>query len=152
MVPIKNHMESFLHIQKINPLNGEITSPICLKVINNEKGRSTFLNSTQAINTVAILESKPGGEIRGNHYHFQKNENIYIIDGKIRLYYWLPEKPKIKEIIIESGHLITINPGLGHAYEALEHTLAFEMGSHPYNPADTIYDYRIADEEQPLAE
>jgi|GEM_PF-2789940 len=140
-------MEPFLHIQKINHLNAEITSPICLTVMNNEKGISAFLNSTQSINTVAILQSKAGSAVRGNHYHLHKNEIIYIMEGKGRFYYWLPEKVEIENVLVESGDLITIKPGLGHAYQAIENTLAFEMGSHPYNPNDTISDYRITGEE-----
>lgn len=140
-------MEPLLHIQKINHLNAEITSPICLTVMNNEKGISAFLNSTESINTVAILQSKAGSAVRGNHYHLRKNEIIYIIEGKGKLYYWLPEKVEIENVLVESGDLITIKPGLGHAYQAIENTLAFEMGSLPYNPADTINDYRIIGEE-----
>ncbi|MCE3231178.1 MAG: hypothetical protein K0R52_1106 [Alphaproteobacteria bacterium] len=139
-------MHSLLRIQKINPLHAEITSPVCLNVLNNDKGRSVFLNSTKGVNTVAVLEFKPEGGIRGNHYHLSKSETLYIIDGKMTLYYWEPDKPEIKEIIVESGHLITIKASLGHAYKAIEPTLAFEMGTHPYNPADTVYDYRIKDE------
>ena len=136
-------MEPLLHIQKVNHLNAEITSPICLTVMNNEKGRSVFLNSTQSINTVAMWESKAGSAARGNHYHLYKEEIIYIIKGKVRIYYWLPEKPEIENVIVEAGDLITINPKLGHAYQAIEDTLAFEVGNHPYKPADTINDYRV---------
>lgn len=145
-------MKSLLHIQKVNPLSAEITSPVCLKIIHNDKGRSVFLNSTNSINTVAILEFLPGAEIRGNHYHLQKSETLYVIDGKLMLYYWLPGKPDVEETLVESGHLVTIKPGLGHAYKAINKTLAFEMGTHPYDQAETIYDYRIKYEEQPLAE
>ncbi len=136
-------MNSLLSIQKLNPLNAEIISPAPLKIINDNKGRSIFLNSTKSINTFAILEIIPGAEIRGNHYHLHKSETMYIIDGKVTLYYWLPDKSEVEETLVESGHLITIKPGLGHAYKAINKTLAFEMGTHPYNPADTIYDYRM---------
>ncbi len=148
----KNPMKSLLRIQKINPFNAEITSPVCLKIIDNDKGKSVFLNSTKSINTAAILEFLPNAKIRGNHYHLRKSETLYVIDGKMILSYWLPGKPDVEETLVESGHLITIKPGLGHAYKAINKTLAFEMGTHPYDPADTIYDYRITDEEQPLAE
>ena len=136
-------MEPLLHIQKINHLNDEITSPISRTVMNNGKGRSLFLNSTQSINTVAVWESEASTAVRGNHYHLHKNEIVYIIKGKVKIYYWLPEKEEIENILVESGDLITIKPGLGHAYQAIDNTLAFEMGSHPYNPADTIHDVRV---------
>lgn len=145
-------MKSLLRIQKVNPLNAEVASPVCLKIINNDKGRSVFLNSTESIYTAAILEFLPGAEIRGNHYHLHKSETLYIIDGKLILYYWLPGKPEVEETLVESGHLITIKPGLGHAYKAINKTLAFEMGTHPYDPADTVYDYQIMDEKESCAE
>lgn len=143
MPSLKPTVKSHLLIQEVNPFNAEVTSPVNLRIINNEKGRSLFLNSTESVNTVAFLEFVPDAEIRGNHYHLHKSETLYVIDGKMMLYYWFPGETDIGEVLLEKGHLVTIKPKLAHAYKAIEKTLAFEMGTHPYDPADTIYDYRI---------
>jgi len=135
-------INSLLQIQKLDPQHTEITSPVYLNIMSNDKGRSVFLNSTKSINTVAVLEFLPNAGIRGNHYHLTKSETMYIIQGKMKLYYWLPGQPDIEEIVVETGHLITLKPNLGHAYQALEYTLAFEMGTHPYDPTDTVYEQK----------
>lgn len=133
---------NLLQIRKLNPHNDQITSPLVLNILNNDKGQSVFLNSTENIQLVAVLEFLPGATIRGNHFHKQKVENLYIIEGKLKLYCWLPDQPEIEEHILEAGHLITIQPNLAHAYEAIERTLALETGSRSYDPADTIVNLR----------
>ncbi len=136
-------MKNLLQIQKINPVDAEIVSPISLKILHNSKGRAIFLNSTESISTVAVVEYVPDGEVRGNHYHKNKREVLYIIEGKVKIYFWEPSSKEIEETILEKGHLITIEPNLGHAFKAIKPTLGFEMGSCPCNPDDTIYDFRI---------
>jgi hypothetical protein len=139
-------INTLLHIQKLDPQHSEITSPVTLNIFNNDKGRSVFLNSTENVGTVALLEFLPNAGIRGNHYHLSKSETMYIIYGKLKLYYWMPTEPEIKDAIVGCSELITIKPNLAHAYQALEPTLAFEVGSLPYNLEDTVYDYRITNE------
>jgi quercetin dioxygenase-like cupin family protein len=139
-------IHTLLQIQKLDPKHTELTSPLSLNIFNNDKGRSLFLNSTKDIGTVALLEFLPSAGVRGNHYHLNKSETLYVIFGKMKLYYWIPNESEIKETIVEGGDLITIKPNLAHAYIAIEPTLAFEVGSLPYNPADTVYDQRITKE------
>jgi quercetin dioxygenase-like cupin family protein len=138
-----------IHIEKLDPKHTEITSPVCLNIFDNEKGRSVFLNSTKDIGSAAVLEFLPGAGIRGNHYHLRKSESMYVIHGKMKLFYWIPNEPEIKEIIVERGDLITIKPRLAHAYVALEPTLAFEVGSLPFDPTDTVYDHRLTNNDEP---
>ena len=135
-----------VQIQKIDPVNGEIFSPIPLKNITNNKGKAVFLNSLQSVNTIAVLEFVPNAGVRANHYHHQRTESLYIIEGKLKLYVWLPNSPEIDERIVESGHLITVKPGLGHAYKAIDHTWALEMGFGAYNAAETVFDPRIGED------
>lgn len=137
-------LENLLKIQKINKFNDEVFTPAHLKILHNEKGKAVFLNSTESIGTVAFLEFIPNTGIRGNHYHLKKREIMYIIEGKITVYYWLPQESKIDEVIVEAGDLLTFEPGLAHAYKALEQTFAIEMGSILYDPDDTIFDKRIS--------
>lgn len=142
-----NHpISKLLKIQKLNPQHEQITSPLPLNLLKNDKGMSVFLNSTENIHMVAILEFLPHATIRGNHYHKQKTENLYIIEGKLKLYCWIPSHDEIQEHLLEAGQLITILPNLAHAYQAIERTLALETGSIPYDPTDTVYDHRITNE------
>jgi len=145
-IPLKKDqimIDSLIQIQKLDPTHSEITTPVYLNIFDNDKGRSVFLNSTTDIGTAAVLEFLPSAGIRGNHYHLNKNETMYIIDGKMKLFCWIPSQSEIKEFIVERGDLITIKPQLGHAYQALEKSLAFEVSSLPYDPKDTVSDIRI---------
>jgi hypothetical protein len=143
LVSGKPDMDDLLKIQKLDCFEQEIIFPVPLKVLNNDKGRAVFLNSLDTIKTVAMLEFVPGAGLRANHYHHKRQESLYIMAGKLKLYYWLPHEPEIRHKIIESGHLVTILPGLGHAYEAYEHSCALEIGSRDFDPLDTVYDPRI---------
>ena len=103
-------MDHLLKIQKLNRNDAEIATPVCLRIIRNEKGSAVYLNSTETVKTVALLEFPPGGAARGNHYHHHKHESIYILSGRLTLFYWLPEGTEIKQVTVEAGDLITIPP------------------------------------------
>jgi quercetin dioxygenase-like cupin family protein len=136
-------MEHLLQIQKFKLNDAEIAAPVCLKIIRNEKGNAVYLNSTESVKTVALLEFAPGGAARGNHYHHIKHESIYILSGRLTLFYWLPEGSEIKQVTVEAGDLVTITPQLAHAYKALEHSIAFEVGIGEYDLSDTVVDMRV---------
>lgn len=136
-------MEHLLKIQKIDFSNTEITSPACLKFLHNNKGKAVFLNSTHSINTLALIEFIDNGNVRGNHYHINKREVLFIFEGKLKLYSWVPFTKEIKETILEGGDLITIEPNLGHAYKAIKRTIGFEIGICTDTSNDTVYDCKI---------
>lgn len=62
----------------------------------------------------------------------------------MKLFLWLPNDPQsMREIIIETGDLITIEPNLGHAFSAIQRTFGLKMNAEIYDPADTVADDRI---------
>ena len=65
---------------------------------------------------------------------------MYILEGEMKGYYWLPDDPgSMKEIVHEKGDLIMMKPGLVHAYEAIQRTLAIELFPESYKSEDNIY-------------
>lgn len=136
-------MKNLYQIQKLINLNTEITSPTHVKCIHDKKGNALYLKSPHSINSLAVLEFVPDSGVRGNHYHNTKREIIYIVDGMMKFYFWLPNKPEIEEIVVEGGDLITIEPKLGHAFAAMKKTFGLKIGIDPSNPHDTVSDERI---------
>jgi quercetin dioxygenase-like cupin family protein len=136
-------MNDLFNITTLNPLNDEISSPISLRLMDNAKGSSIFLNSTESIHTVAVIEFPKGGEVRGNHYHKTKREYLYIMEGILQAYFWRPGEEIIQEIILNKGDFLTLHPNLGHAFKGIERTMVFELGNKGFDPLDTVYDPRI---------
>lgn len=110
-----------------------------LGILDKGKGAVAFLNILDHISFLSVLELIPGTGVRGNHHHTVKHENMYVIQGKLRGLYSLPDHPKeIREIILTGGDLVTIRPGLVHGYEAIEPTIAVEFSAQVHDPSDTF--------------
>ena len=74
------------------------------------------------IDHVAIIETNSGSFIRGNHYHKQTTQRIYMLDGCLRYWYnsTLDFDPKnTKSVLVEPGALVTTPPNEIHSLEML---------------------------------
>ncbi|HEX5597318.1 MAG TPA: hypothetical protein VFX61_15070 [Micromonosporaceae bacterium] len=99
---------------------------------------------TQVINGpefrfLAYIEFRPEAPmLRGNHYHRNKTEVLYVISGKVLAKYQDIDTGESVEMILESGDLVTISPRCAHAYLPLELSQAVELAANAYDPDDTI--------------
>lgn len=92
---------------------------------------------------LAYMEFLPdSSKPRGNHYHREKTELLYIISGRLRAVYKDLESEERLEVELHPGDLVTVAPHCAHAYYALEHSQAVEMAEHPFDPTDT-YPYQL---------
>lgn len=92
---------------------------------------------------MAYIEFRPYGEtLRGNHFHEQKTEFLYVISGRLTAHYIDLENDETLTIDLTGGDLVTIEPRCAHAYRALEHTHAIEFTKTVYNPTDT-FPYKV---------
>lgn len=104
------------------------------------KGDTAYINPEEDVKFTGIIEFVPGTGVRGNHYHKNKLEILYIISGEIKAYYWALERPDvITEIIHAKGDKITIPPYIGHGFEAVTHAIALEMTTTAFDMTDTFY-------------
>lgn len=104
------------------------------------KGDTAYINPEDDVKFTGIIEFVPGTGIRGNHYHKNKLEILYIISGKLKALYWEADNPdKITEVIHAKGDKITIAPYVGHGFEAIEHTIALEIITTKFDMSDTFY-------------
>jgi len=94
---------------------------------------------------LAYVEFKMQGDQtfpRGNHYHKNKTEFLYIAQGKLRGLFQDLETDEFAECIVESGDLIKIEALCAHAYLAIVHTHTIEYTKGVYDPDDT-YPYSL---------
>lgn len=124
-------------LPKLDPKTSPMSQFGCLATA---KGKTVMLSNNNRYETVLLLEFLPDGQLRGNHYHTQKQEILYIIEGSLQGYFWLPEDTtNIQKITFTTGDFITIPSQIAHAYQAYEKTLVLELATIPYDPSDTYY-------------
>jgi len=66
---------------------------------------------------------------RVNHFH-KKNEYLYVIIGRLKLYYRIENK--IFNDIIKTGDFICIKSTYSHVFEVLENSLVIEFSQTKY--------------------
>ena len=79
---------------------------------------SCSLNFPESMNFAGINIFKKG-QPRGNHHHLRKIEYTYVLRGKLKAEFYMPENPQQKkEMIFEEGMLIRFLPGHHHTLTA----------------------------------
>lgn len=76
--------------------------------------------------------------IRGNHYHLDKDEYLYVIKGKLKAIYEDIETKEREEFLFITGDLINNKPKVAHAFIPLEFTQLIEFAPTIFDPIDTI--------------
>ncbi|HVU99902.1 MAG TPA: cupin domain-containing protein [Verrucomicrobiae bacterium] len=99
-----------------------------------------FYDDAEAIHYVAFIELK-AGTARGNHFHKQKREWIYLISGELRLKTEHVETHEKDSAVLRAGDLARIEPGIAHALEVSQSGHGIEFSPSRFDPADT---YRFA--------
>lgn len=133
-------VDQLLEVTNLKSVELDLKSNKPFGFLDKGRGESVYLNFGQDIKFTSVLEFLPGLGIRGKHYHKNKNEFMYVLEGKMKGYYWLPEDPNnMKEKVHEKGDLISIKTGLVHAFEAIDRTMAIEMSPDSFNIEDTYY-------------
>lgn len=88
---------------------------------SDERGQISDILYSTPIEHVAIIESKKGGLIRGNHYHKQTTQHIFITKGSLRYWYQpLDKSEPVKSVVVKEYELVSTPPFEVHALEILE--------------------------------
>jgi dephospho-CoA kinase/dTDP-4-dehydrorhamnose 3,5-epimerase-like enzyme len=123
------------------PENGELISRVI-----KDRGELTNISISTA-NHVAYVEFPIDGVPRANHYHEEKQEYLYLIKGKVKLFIRRGGRPEetVEEILIDEGSLVFIEPGWAHAYVTIEEGFAVEFSPTPYEiiRKDKVVDFII---------
>lgn len=92
----------------------------------------------EAMRLVTYIEFRADGKPRGNHFHREKVEIIYIIRGRLKAIYIDLDANQRQEVELKTGDLVRVQPNCAHVYIAEEYTQALELNAVPYDPADTV--------------
>ena len=113
----------------------------------DDRGTITDLLVDEPIEHVTLITSRQGA-VRGNHYHKETTQWLYILEGRVQLLTQMPESP-VQETVLEKGELIVNRPLERHAMLALEDSVILVFTCGPRGGQDYEQDtYRLA---QPLA-
>ena len=70
---------------------------------------------------VAIIESRQGGLIRGNHYHKDTTQHIFVTRGSLRYWYQPSDRSQpVRSVVVREYELVSTPPLEVHALEILE--------------------------------
>lgn len=73
------------------------------------------------IEHVAVIESTRAGVIRGNHYHRQTTQHIFITKGSLRYWYQPVDLSQpVSSVVITEYDMVSTPPMEVHALEILE--------------------------------
>ena len=88
---------------------------------SDERGRISDILYKTPIEHVAIIESLQGGLIRGNHYHKQTTQHIFVTKGSLRYWYQPADKSdEVRSIVVREYDMVSTRPYEIHALEILE--------------------------------
>ena len=89
----------------------------------DERGQISDILYKSNFQHAAIIESNRGGLIRGNHYHKQTTQHIFITRGALRYWYQpLDKSEEVKSVLVKEYDLVSTPPFEVHALEILEPT------------------------------
>lgn len=88
---------------------------------SDERGRISDILYNTPIEHAAIIESTQGGVIRGNHYHKETTQHIFVTKGSLRYWYQPVDKSEpVKSVLVAEYQLVSTPPFEIHALEILE--------------------------------
>jgi dTDP-4-dehydrorhamnose 3,5-epimerase-like enzyme len=86
----------------------------------DERGSISDILYKTEIQHAAIIESKRGGVIRGNHYHKATTQHIFVTKGSLRYWYQPADKSEpVKSVEVHEYELVSTPPYEIHALEIL---------------------------------
>ena len=134
------NIKNYYKLQNLVGIKPNMNSNNPFGIIDKGNGEAIYLNEIKDKKFVGILNFLPGTGIRGKHYHVKKEEIMYVVSGKMKMYFWLPDHPEnLEEVIVKKGDLITIQPNLAHGVEAIEDTLVVELSPNEFDISDVFY-------------
>ena len=96
---------------------------------------ANFYDGDEGIRYLALVELRVG-QIRGNHFHRVKEEQIYIISGEVRLVTQSGDENTRVSIELRPGDLVMIATGVAHALKPIEAGCAVEFSKTRFDAAD----------------
>ena len=96
---------------------------------SDDRGQIADILYKSTFQHAAIIESKGGGIIRGNHYHKHTTQWNYVLSGRIKLLSQDPGGPVV-ETLMQPGDFAATGPNVRHALVGVDEAsvLVFTKG------------------------
>ncbi len=102
-----------------------------------------IVNGAGAFAFLAFIQFKEGPAVRrGNHYHEQKEEFLYVLHGRLRATYEDLETGATEEVTIGEGDLVHVLPRCAHVYAPLGYSEAIEFSPVAFDATD-VHKYLV---------
>ena len=122
------------------PLGADI--PVAKRLLLAQGELAQLYDGEEGIRYVAAIQFV-SGTTRGNHYHRQKQEWVYLFAGAGLLVVEDVETKVREAISMVTGDLVYIPPNIAHAFVVQQDGMAVEFSPIRFDPADT-YRYMLA--------
>lgn len=90
------------------------------------------------IQRLYLLESK-NEEVRGEHGHYECDQLLVVLDGKIS-YREIMKNNCENKIDLKTGATHLISKGIWHSFKSVGNSVCLVLASHPYDIDDYFYD------------
>lgn len=95
----------------------------------DNRGEVAMLIANTRVDHIEFAEFNDAGVKRGFHFHNEYHEKLYVISGSLTVSAIFLESGENKLFSIKSGDIMTIAPGIAHAFLSLEKSLVLSMGT-----------------------
>lgn len=134
-------MQQYLN-ERVRVFNLKTTPPdmkssLPFGFLESSRGTLAPLMIQNAYKYLAVIGFK-AGIARGGHYHKQKREMMYVIEGTLTLRvseHNLLSNPT--ELTLCAGDLVELDTGIWHEYIPLADAIALDISPDPYIDGDT---------------
>ena len=91
----------------------------------------------EPVNHIAIITTK-AGSVRGNHYHPEQIQYVYLVSGKYESISkdLQDEKAEVETVLVEAGSLVITPPMIAHAMKFTEDSIMLNITTNARDTAD----------------
>lgn len=119
--------------------NGADPSRPWERVVSEPRGTLYQLESGREFcHLLAIVCPPVAGAYRGRHFHREKREEFFLVQGRMRFCWYDLDTDARGGCEIVPGDRLLILPWLAHAFVALEESVLVEFAQVPYAESDSI--------------
>ena len=115
---------------------GAANAPLLKRLFLPQGELAQFYDAPNPIQYIAYIELKVG-TLRGNHYHKQKFEWIYLISGEFLLRAEDVVTHQRESLTVRGGDLVNIRTGVAHALDIVKAGQAIEFSPARFDATDT---------------
>ncbi len=110
--------------------------PVIKRLLLPQGELAQFFDGDPPMRYLAVIELRPG-TIRGNHFHREKEEWVYVISGELLLTVQEVSSGTKDSFTLSVGELAILPAGIAHAMQPKQAGFAVEFSPVAFDPADT---------------